>query len=73
MFCRSCAGAAGSDICTGRRPVEDLAQPHSSEEGSFTSMLVSAERYGDCEVGWRLRSAEASSGGTYPPAVATFV
>ena len=32
MFRRSCTKAAGSDICTGTRPVEDPAHPQSSGE-----------------------------------------
>ena len=35
MFCKSCAGAAGSDIYTGTRPVEELDHPQSSEERQF--------------------------------------
>ena len=73
IFRRSCAGAAGSDICTGIRPVEDLAHPHSSGERSFPFHACTCRK-----TRWLWNRAASYvggsfSGGTYPAAVATFV
>ena len=73
MFRSSCLGAASCDICTGTRPVEYLAHPHSSGERSFPFHTCICRK---TQWQWNRAAPEVGSsfsGGTYSAEVATFV
>ena len=60
MFHRSCAGLLALTSAQEKGLLRISSIPTPKEKDRSLSMLVSAERHGDCKIGRRLMSAEAS-------------